>query len=57
MIIPNRLPRTIDGNVEVLHSVQLYSYVTCVNLVFVSDKIINNSDRIVIEYSAYPTVK
>ena len=37
--------RTIDGNEEFVHS-QLYSYVTSVvNLVFVSDKIINNSDN------------
>ena len=35
----------IDNNVEFVHS-QLYSYVTSVvNLVFVSDKIINNSDN------------
>ena len=36
---------TIDGNVEFVYSqvsVQLYSYVTSVNSVFVSDKIINN---------------
>jgi len=37
---------TIDGNVEFSHS-QLYSYVTSVNLVFVSDKIINNSDNFI----------
>ena len=38
---------TIDGNVEFLTlSVQLYSDVTSVNSVFVSDKIINNSDNI-----------
>ena len=37
---------TIDGNVEfVTLSVQLYSDVTSVNSVFVSDKIINNSDN------------
>ena len=36
---------TIDGNVEFVHSVQLFSYVTSVNLVFVSDKINNNSDN------------
>ena len=36
-------------------SVQLYSYVTSVNSVFVSDKIINNSDKF--RLSAYLTVK
>ena len=37
---------TIDGNVELVHSqYKLYSNVTSVHLVFVSDKIINNSDN------------
>ena len=37
---------TIKGNVDFVHSqVQLYVYVTSVNLVFVSIEIINNSDN------------
>ena len=35
---------TIDDNVEYVLSVQLHSYVISVNLVFVSDKIIDKSD-------------
>ena len=42
---------TIDGNVE--FSVQLFSYVTSVNLVFVSDKINNNSDNFRIKCLPY----
>ena len=45
---------TIDGNVEfVTLSVQLYSDVTSVNSVFVSDKIINNSDNFIIKRLSY----
>ena len=36
---------TIDGNVNCVHSVQLYSDVTSVNVVFAFDKNINNSDN------------
>ena len=37
---------TIDGNVAICTlSVQLYSYVTSVNLFFVSNTIINNCDK------------
>ena len=43
---------TIDGNVEFVHShIQLYSYVTSVNSVFASDKIINNSDNFKIKHA------
>ena len=38
---------TIDGNIEFLHSLQLYSYFTNVNSL-VSDKIINTSDDTVL---------
>jgi len=49
---------TIGGKVELICtlSVQLYSYVTSVNLVFVPDKIIDNSDSLRI-FKAYLTVK
>ena len=43
-LVSNRLSSTIDGNVTL--SGQLYSYVTSVNSVFVSDKIINNCDSL-----------
>ena len=46
---------TIDGNVELL-SVQLYSDVTSVNSVFVSDKIINNSDNFRIKCLSYSKI-
>ena len=43
--------RTIDDNVEFVLSVQQYSYVTSVNLVFVSDKIIDNFKMKCFSYS------
>ena len=46
-------PLAIDGNVE---SVQLYSDVTNVNSVFVSDKIINNSDDYKIKCLSYSKI-
>ena len=44
---------TKDGTVEFVHSVQLYSDVTSVNSVFVSDKIINNCDNFRIKCLTY----
>ena len=43
-LVTNRLSSTIDGNVTL--SGHLYSYVTSVNSVFVSDKNINNCDNL-----------
>ena len=47
---------TIDGNVDFVHSVQLYSYVTSVNLVVVFDKIINKSDNFSIKCLYYSKI-
>ena len=47
---------TIDGNIEFVLSVQLYSDVTSGNLVFVSDKIINNSDNFGIKCLSYSEI-
>ena len=44
---------TIDGNGICILSVQLYSVVTSVKSVFVSDKIINNSDNFRIKCFSY----
>ena len=46
---------TIDGNVELL-SVQLYSDVTSVDSVFVSDKNVNNSDNFRIKCLSYSNI-
>jgi len=48
---------TIDGNVEFVQFVQLYSYVTSVNSVFVSDKIINDSDNFRIKCLSYSKIR
>ena len=47
---------TIDGNVEFAHSVHLYSDVTSVNSVFVSDKTINNSENLRIKFLSYSKI-
>ena len=44
---------TIDGKVEFVHSIQLYSDVTTVNSVLMSNKLINNSDNFRIKCLSY----
>ena len=44
-IYPNRLSKTIDGNVEFIHSQYSFILLHKCQQFYVSDKIINNSDN------------